>query len=128
MNITKIDYRLHKDDRVMYSIHVHIISPEKAIKMAGVQDAYEYSVTKFNHPYKQGNKYYSPASGTYNAVWLTQEGRTAYHGNYCPEDGSYCLYYNNTLLAEGKWDDDRFETFGDYSYNNVRKAIQFGFV
>ena len=123
-----IDYRLHKDDRFMHSIRVHFISHEKAIKMAGVQDAYEYSVTEFNHPYKLGNKYYAHASGTYNAIWLTQEGRTAYQGNYCPEDGSYCLYYGNTCIAEGKWNNDRFETFGDYNYDKVRKVIQFGLV
>ena len=128
MNIYMIEYRLRKGDRFMRSIRVHIISPEKAIKVAGVQDAYEYSVTEFTHPYKLGNKYYSPASGTYNAVWLTQGGRTAYHGNYCPDDGSYCLYYGNTCIAEGKWNDDRFETYGDYSYNDVRKAIQRGLV
>ena len=128
MKICAIDYRLHKDDRFMHSIRVHFIGPEKAIKMAGVQDAYEYSVTEFNHPYKLGSRYYSPASGTYNAVWLTQEGRTAYQGHYNPDDGSYCLYYGNTLLAEGKWNDNRFETFGHYSYNDVRKAIQFGLV
>ena len=128
MTITTIDYRLRKDDRFMHSIRVHFISPEEAIKIAGVQNAYEYSVTEFTHPYKQGSRYYSPASGTYNATWLTQEGRTAYHGNYCPEDGSYCLYYGNTCISEGKWNDDRFKTFGDYSYNEVRKAIQFGLV
>ena len=128
MKICTIDYRLHKDDNFMYSIRVHFISPEKAIKIAGVQDAYEYSVMKFTHPYKLGNKYYSSASGTYNALWLTQDGRTAYQGYYNPDDGSYCLYYGNTLIAEGKWNDDMFETFGDYSYNNVRKAIQFGLV
>ena len=128
MKVFTIEYRLRKNDRFMRSIRVHIISPDKAIKMAGVQDAYEYSVTEFNHPYKLGNKYYSTASGTYNATWQTQEGRTAYWGSYCPEDGSYCLYYGNTCIAAGTWNDDRFETFGDYNYNNVRKAIQFGFV
>ena len=126
MKVTIIIYRRHKDDRLRHSIRVHTISPEKAIKMAGVQNAYEYSVTEFKHPYKLGNKYYSPASGTYNATWLTQEGRTAYHGNYCPEDGSYCLYYGSTLLAEGKWNENDFETFGYYSYDDVRRVIQFG--
>ena len=128
MKVTAIAYRMRKGDRFMHCIRVHNTSPEKAIKMAGVQDAYEYSVTEFNHPYKLRNKYYSPASGTYNAVWLTQEGRISYQGNYCPEDGSYCLYYGNTLLAEGKWEEGRFETYGHYSYNDVRKAIQRGFV
>ena len=126
MKICIIDYRLRKDDSFMHSIRVHSISPEKAIKIAGAQDACEYSVTEFTHPYKQVNKYYSPASGTYNAMWVTQEGAPAYHGNYCPNDGSYCLYYGNTLLAAGKWsDDNRFETFG-YSYDEVRKALQLG--
>ena len=74
MKICAIEYRLRKDDRFMYSKHVHIISPEKAIKMAGIQDAYEYSVTEFAHPFKLGSRYYSPKLGTYNAVWLTQEG------------------------------------------------------
>ena len=128
MKVTAIAYRMRKGDRFMHFIRVHNTSPEKAIKMAGAQDAYEYSVTEFNHPYKLGSKYYSPASGTYNAVWLTQEGRTAYHGNYCPDDGSYCLYYGNTCIAEGKWNDDRFVTYGDNSYNEVRKAIQRGLV
>ena len=126
MKVTTIIYRRRKDDRLMHAIRVHFISPEKAIKIAGIQDAYEYSVTEFTHPYKLGNKYYSPASGTYNATWLTQEGRTAYRGNYCPEDGSYCLYYGNTCIAEGKWNDDRFETFGHYNYNDVRRVIQSG--
>ena len=128
MKITTIDYRLRKGDSFMHSIRVHFISPKKAIKIAGIQDAYEYSVKEFNHPFKLGSRYYSPASGTYNAVWLTQEGRTAYQGNYCPDDGSYCLYYGNTCIAEGKWNDDNFETYGDYSYNEVRKAIQRGLV
>ena len=128
MKVTTIVYRRHKDDRFMHFIRVHSISPEKAIKIAGVQDAYEYSVTEFTHPYKLGNKYYSHKLGTYNAVWLTQEGRTAYQGSYCPDDGSYCLYYGNTCIAEGKWNDDRFETYGHYSYNDVRKAIQRGLV
>ena len=123
-----IVYRRHKADRLMHSIRAHFINPVKAIEMAGIQNAYEYSMTEVNHPYKLRSKYYSPASGTYNAVWLTQGGRTAYWGNYCPEDGSYCLYYGNTLLAEGKWNEDKFETYGDYNYNDVRKAIQCGLV
>ena len=128
MKVTTVDYRMRKGDSFMHSIRVHFISPEKAIKMAKIQDAYEYIVTEFNHPYKLGSRYYSRGLGTYNAIWLTHEGKTAYHGNYCPEDGSYCLYYSNTLLASGKWNDDRFEIFGDYSYNEVRKAIQCGLV
>lgn len=123
MKICTIEYRLRKEDRFMRSMRVHIISPEKAIKMAGIQNA---SVTEFTHPYKLGYRYYSPASGTYNALWLTQEGKPAYWGSYNPDNGSYCLYYDNTRLALGTWYDDRFETFGDYSYNDVRKAIQFG--
>ena len=126
MKICAIEYRLRKDDRFMCSKHVHITSPEKAIKMAGIQDAYEYSVTEFAHPFKLGSRYYSPKLGTYNAVWLTQEGKTAYWGSYCPSDGSYCLYYGNIRLASGTWDADRFEIFGDYNYDDVRKAIQFG--
>ena len=128
MKITTIDYRLHKNDCFMHSIRVHFISPAEAIAIARVQNAYEYSITEFTHPYKLGSRYYSHASGTYNAIWLTQEGRTAYHGNYCPADGSYCLYYGNTCIAEGKWNEDKFETYGDYSYNDVRKAIQCGLV
>ena len=128
MKIHAIKYRLHKNDRFMRSMRVLLISSEKAIKMAGIQNAYEYSVTEFVHPFKLGNRYYSPASGTYNAIWLTQEGRTAYQGNYCPRNGSYCLYYGNTLLAEGRWNGDRFETYGYYNYDDVRKAIQRGLV
>ena len=126
MTVTVIIYRRHKYDRFMHSIRVHFTGTAKAIEMAGIQNAYKYSVTEFAHPYKLGNKYYSPTSGTYNAIWLTQGGRTAYHGNYCPDDGSYCLYYGNTLLAEGKWNDDRFEAFGHYNYADVRRIIQFG--
>ena len=126
MKVFTVEYRLRKNDRFMRSIRVHIISPEKAIKMAGIQDAYEYSVKEFNHPFKLGSRYYSPKLETYNAVWLTQEGKTAYWGSYCPRDGSYCLYYGNIRLASGTWDADRFETFGDYNYDDVRKAIQFG--
>lgn len=128
MKICVIKYRQHKYDRFMYSKHVHIISPEKAIKMAGILDAYEYSVTEYVHPYKLDTRYYSHKLGTYNAVWLTQEGKTAYWGNYCPKDGSYCLYYGSTCLASGTWDANRFETFGDYNYNDVRRAIQFGLI
>lgn len=126
MKITIINYRRRKGDRLMKSIRVHSTSTEKAIKIAGVQGAYEYSVIEFNHPYKLGSKFYNAKSGTYNAVWLTQEGRTAYHGNYCPEDGSYCLYYNNKRIAHGTWDEDRFVTFGNCDYNDVRKAVQLG--
>ena len=126
MKICVIKYRLRKDDRFMYSIRVHIISPEKAIKIAGIQNAYEHSITECAHPYKMGSRYYSAKLGTYNAVWLTQEGKTAYWGSYCPRDGSYCLYYGNIRLASGTWDADKFETFGDYNYDDVRKAIQFG--
>ena len=125
MKVFIIKYRRRKSDRLMHFLRV-LLSPEKAIKVAGI--AGEYSIEECTHPYKLGNKYYSPASGTYNAVWLTQEGRISYQGNYCPEDGSYCLYYGNTLLAEGKWEEGRFETYGHYSYNDVRKAIQRGFV
>ena len=128
MKICVIKYRLRKYDRFMYSMRVHIISPEKAIRMAGVQDAYEHSITECTHPYKMGSRYYSAKLGTYNATWLTQEGRTAYNGNYCPENGSYCLYYGNTCIAEGKWNDDKFETFGYYNYSDVRRAVQFGLV
>ena len=124
MKVFIIKYRRRKSDRLMHFLRV-LLSPEKAIKVAGMQ---EYSIEECTHPYKLGNKYYSTASGTYNAVWLTQEGRISYQGNYCPEDGSYCLYYGNTLLAEGKWEEGRFETYGHYSYNDVRKAIQRGFV
>ena len=124
MKVFIIKYRRRKSDRLMHFLRV-LLSPEKAIKVAGIQ---EYSIEECTHPYKLGNKYYSPASGTYNAVWLTQEGRISYQGNYCPEDGSYCLYYGSTLLAEGKWEEERFETYGHYSYNDVRKAIQRGFV
>ena len=125
MKVFIIKYRRRKSDRLMHFLRV-LLSPAKAIKVAGI--AGEYSIEECTHPYKLGNKYYSPASGTYNAVWLTQGGRISYQGNYCPEDGSYCLYYGNTLLAEGKWEEGRFETYGHYSYNDVRKAIQRGFV
>ena len=124
MKVFIIKYRRRKSDRLMHFLRV-LLSPEKAIEVAGVQ---EYSIEECTHPYKLRDKYYSPASGTYNAVWLTQGGRTAYWGNYCPEDGSYCLYYGNTLLAEGKWNDGRFETYGYYNYDDARKAIQRGFV
>lgn len=128
MKICTIEYRLRKSDRFMRSIRVHIISQEKAIKMARIQNAYEYSVTEFAHPLKLGYRYYSPKLGTYNALWLTQEGKPAYWGSYNPDDGSYCLYYDNTRLALGTWYAGRFETYGHYGYNEVRKAIQRGFV
>ena len=128
MKICTIEYRMRKDDLFMRSMHVHNISPEKAIKMAGIQNAYEYSVTEFTHPYKLGRRYYSSKIGTYNAMWLTQDGKTAYWGSYCPKDGSYRLYYGNTIIASGTWYDGRFETYGYYSYDDVRKAVQFGIV
>lgn len=129
MKIFTIEYHCRKSDRFMCSMRVRAVSSEMAIKKAmtikkvGLQD---YSITEFAHPFKLGNRYYSPKLGTYNAVWLTQEGKTAYWGSYCPRDGSYCLYYGNIRLASGTWDADRFETFGDYNYDDVRKAIQFG--
>ena len=86
------------------------------------------SVTEFKHPYKLGRRSYNRKLNTYDAMWLTQEGRPAYWGSYCPDNGSYCLYYDNKRIAVGTWYGNKFETFGHYNYADVRRAIQFGLV
>lgn len=99
----------------------------EAIEKAGMQDAYEYSVSE----YKLGNKSYSPRLGTYNAMWLDEQGEPAYWGNYSPDDGSYYLSTPKGTLASGmwieRWDGEyEFEKTGLYSYDEVRRALQLG--
>lgn len=105
-------------------------SPAEAIRKAGLQDAYEYSVKEYI-PYNLGNRNYSPRLGTYNAMWLNNEGNPAYWGNYNPDDGSFYLATPECTLASGmwieRWDGDyEFEKLGSYSYDEVRRALQLG--
>lgn len=105
-------------------------SPAEAIRKAGLQDAYEYSVKEYI-PYNLGNRNYSPRLGTYNAMWLNNEGNPAYWGNYNPDDGSFYLATPECILASGmwieRWDGDyEFEKLGSYSYDEVRRALQLG--
>ena len=131
MKILKIEYRYSKDDRdtdTKYICVANATNPEVAIKKAGIQDAHEYNVSECTSPIKLVNKSYSRRNGTYNAMWIYRNGSTAYWGNYCTEDGSYCLNDGNTLMASGAWNGNRFETFGRYNYEDVRKALQLGFI
>ena len=128
MKFFEIEYSLFSWEDIG-TIVVSANSPAEAIEKAGLQDAYEYSVSEYI-PYK-GNKSYSPRLGTYNAMWLDEQGNPAYWGNYNPDDGSYYLSTPNGTLASGvwieRWDRDyEFEKLGSYSYDEVRRALQLG--
>ena len=129
MKFFKIEYRLFswEDTGV---IVVSANSPAEAIEKAGLQDAYEYSVSKYI-PYRLGNRNFSPSLGTYNAMWLNHDGSPAYWGNYNPLDGSFYLSTPRGTLASGvwieRWDGDyEFQSLGTYSFDEVRRALQLG--
>ena len=129
MKFFKIEYRLFSWEDIGVII-VSASSPAEAIEKAGLQDAYEYSVSEYI-PYKLGNRNYSPRLGTYNAMWLDEQGEPAYWGNYSPDDGSYYLATPKGTLASGmwieRWDSEyEFEKLGLYSYDEVRRALQLG--
>ena len=129
MKFFEIEYRLYswEDTGV---IVVSANSPAEAIEKARLQDAYQYSVSEYT-PYKLGNRNYSPRLGTYNAMWLDEQGKPAYWGNYNTLDGSFYLSTPKGTLASGiwieRWDGDyEFEKLGLYSYDEVRRALQLG--
>ena len=77
------------------------------------------------------NKSYSRRHGTYNAMWLNEQGKPAFWGNYNPDNGSFYLSTPKGVLASGmwirRWDGDyEFEPLGTYSFNEVRRALQLG--
>ena len=80
---------------------------------------------------KFGNKSYSRRHGTYNAMWLDEQGKPAYWGNYNPDDGSYYIAVTGRILASGMWleggdGDYEFQSQGCYHYEDVRKALRLG--
>ena len=80
-----------------------------------------------------GNKSYSRRHGTYNALWLDDDGKPAFWGSYNPDDGSYYLAVPGRVLASGSWlerenGNYEFQSCGTYLFDDVRKAIQCGFV
>ena len=129
MKFFKIEYRQFSWEDIGVIV-VSANNAENAIEKARLQDAYEYSVKEYI-PYKLGNKSYSPRLGTYNAMWLDEQGNPAYWGNYNPLDGSFYLSTPKGTLASGmwieRWDGEyEFERLGPYSYDEVRRALQLG--
>ena len=129
MKFFKIEYRQFSWENIGIIV-VSADNAENAIEKAGLQDAYEYSVSEYI-PYRLGNRNYSPRLGTYNAMWLDNKGNPAYWGNYNPDDGSFYLSTPKGTLASGiwieRWDGDyEFEKLGPYSYDEVRRALQLG--
>lgn len=105
-------------------------SSAEAIKKAGLQGAYEYSVSEYV-PYKLGNKSFSRRHGTYNAMWCDKHGKPAFWGNYNPDNGGYYLSTPEGTVAIGTWVERRsgdyeYQCYGTYSYNEVRRALQLG--
>ena len=81
--------------------------------------------------YNYKNKSYSRKLGTYNAMWLDEQGKPAFWGSYNPDDGSFYLSTPGGVLASGMWiengdGDYEFQPLGTYSYNEVRRALQLG--
>ena len=77
------------------------------------------------------NRTYSRRLGTYNAMWLNEQGEAAFWGSYNPDDGSFYLSTPAGTLASGmwieRWDGDyEFQSQGCYSYADVRRALQLG--
>lgn len=128
MKFFKIEYRTHSWDSISVIV-VSANSPAEAIEKAGLQDAYEYSVSEYI-PYKLGNKTYTRRYNTYNAVWMNHEGNVAYWGSYSP-DGNYYLATPDGTLAIGTWvefgnGEYEFQYHGTYSFNDIRRALQLG--
>ena len=129
MKFFEIKYRLFSWEDIGIDV-VSANNSAEAIEKARLQDAYEYSVSEYI-PYKLGNRNYSPRLGTYNAMWLDEQGKPAYWGNYNSLDGSFYLSTPECTLASGmwteRWDGDyEFEKLGPYSYDEVRRALQLG--
>ena len=77
------------------------------------------------------NKSYSRRHGTYNAMWLDNNGNPAFWGSYNPDDGSFYLSTPDGTLASGMWieqgdGDFKFQHHGSYNYADVRRALQLG--
>ena len=130
MSVFIIDYRIFPDNA--NSIVVSANSHEDAVEKANIQiqDAYMYHIRKYV-PYKLGNKSYSRRLGTYNAMWLDDQGKPAYWGSYNPDNGSFYLSTPAGTLASGmwieQWDGDyEFQSQGTYSFDAVRRALQLG--
>ena len=129
MKFFKIEYRQFSWENIGIIV-VSADNAENAIEKARLHDALEYSVSEYI-PYKLGNRNYSPRLGTYNAMWLDEQGEPAYWGNYSPDDGSYYLATPRGILASGmwieRWDSEyESEKLGLYSYDEVRRALQLG--
>ena len=129
MKFFKIEYRQFSWENIGIIV-VSADNAENAIEKAGLHNALEYSVSEYI-PYKLGNRNYSPRLGTYNAMWLDEQGKPAYCGSYNPLDGSFYLSTPECTLASGmwikRWDGDYvFEKLGPYSYDEVRRALQLG--
>ena len=77
------------------------------------------------------NKSYSHKKGTYNGMWLDNNGSPAFWGSYNPDDRSYYLATADGTIASGMWLEDAegdyvFQMQGCYTYEEVRKTIQLG--
>ena len=77
------------------------------------------------------NKSYSKRKGTYNAMWLDEQGKPAFWGNYNPDNGSFYLSTPEGAIASGAWiegwdGDYDFQHQGSYGYEYVRRALQLG--
>ena len=84
-------------------------------------------MTKF----QLSNKSYYHKKGTYNAMWLDNNGSPALWGSYNPEDGSYYLATAEGPIASGMWlengdGDYEFQVQGCYTYAEVRRALHLG--
>ena len=128
MKFFKIEYRYYSWEQDSGIMLVTANSPAEAIEKAEIQDAYEYSVHEYTSPYKLGSKSYSRYSGAYNALWLNEQGEPAIWGNYNPQNNNYYLAIPGHILANCIWDEHGFliEAYGDYSYEDVRRILQFG--
>ena len=80
--------------------------------------------------YKLNNKSYSCRRGTYNALWLDEQGQPAFWGSYNPEEGSFYLSTPAGVVASGMWMEEdgdlKFQLEGTYNYEDVRKSLQLG--
>ena len=78
-----------------------------------------------------GSRSYSRRLGTYNAMWLDEQGKPAFWGSYNPDNGSFYLSTPDGVLASGMWvrrgdGNYEFEPLGTYSFNEVRRILQLG--
>ena len=131
MKFFKIEYRQFSWENIGVIV-VSANNAENAIEKARLQDALEYSVSEYV-PYKLGNRSYNRKLNTYNAMWLSTDGKPAIWGSYNPTDGSYYLRSQYGTMASGiwvqDWDDNwEFESMGSYSYDEVRRALQLGVI